>query len=76
MCYYDDDYDEQYEEYYIQYEEEEIIYVNGGILIDEFDDLYYPSYREEIMYDFPVVKKDLKKMLEACENMSRCYRSI
>ena len=32
MSYYEDDYDEQYEEYCRRYEEEEIFYVDGGIL--------------------------------------------
>ena len=40
MSYYEDDYDEQYEEYYRRYEEEEILYVDGGILKDEYDEDY------------------------------------
>ena len=46
MSYYDDDYDEQYEEYCRHYEEEEIIYVNGGIPRDEDDELYIQEYIE------------------------------
>ena len=39
MSYYGDDYDEQYEEYCRRYEEE-ILYVDGGILKNE----YYEDY--------------------------------
>ena len=35
MSYCEDDYDEQYEEYCRRYEEEEILYVDGGILKHE-----------------------------------------
>ena len=44
MSYYEDDYDEQYEEYCKRYEEEEILYVNGGILKHEYDENYWTSY--------------------------------
>ena len=40
MSYYEDDYDEQYEEYYRRYEEEEILYVDGGILKHDYDENY------------------------------------
>ena len=36
MSYYEDDYDEQYEEYCRQYEE--IIYVDGGLTKNEYDE--------------------------------------
>ena len=41
MSYYEDDYDEQYEEYCRRYEEEEILYVDGGILKNEYDEYYW-----------------------------------
>ena len=73
MSYFDDDYDEQYEEYCRIYEEEEILYVDGGILKNEDDEDYWKSYREEIRYDSPMVKKNLIEIIEACENMPHCY---
>ena len=42
MSYYEDDYDEQYEEYCRQYEE--IIYVDGGLTKNEYDEEYWKSY--------------------------------
>ena len=60
----DDDYDKQYEE-------EEILYVDGGLPRDEDDEFYFPSYREYIKYYCPMVKKYLTNMIEACENMPR-----
>ena len=44
MSYYEDDYDVQYEEYYRRHEEEEILYVDGGILKHEYDEEYWTSY--------------------------------
>ena len=72
MSYYEDDYDEQYEEYCGRYEEE-ILYVDGGLPKHECDEFYWPSYREYIRYDSPIVKKYLKNMIESCENMPYCY---
>ena len=46
MSYSNDDYDEQYEEYCRQYEEEKVLYVDGGLSRDEDGDLYGQSYRE------------------------------
>ena len=43
MSYYEDDYDEQYEEYCRRYEEEEILYVDGGPLKYEYDENYWTS---------------------------------
>ena len=40
MSYNGDDYDEQYEEYYRRYEEQEIIYVDGGLPRNEYDENY------------------------------------
>ena len=37
MPYYEDDYDDQYEEYCRRYEEEEILYVDGGLPKYEYD---------------------------------------
>ena len=56
MSYYEDDYDEQYEEYCRRYEEEEILYANGGILKHEYDENYWTSYGEDIRSDSPMVK--------------------
>ena len=74
MSYYEDDYDELYEEYYIQYEEEEIFDVDGGIPIFEDDEVYFTLDREDIRSDSPIVKKDLTKLIKACENMPCCYK--
>ena len=73
MSYYEDDYDEQYEEYCNIYEEEEILYVDGGLQKHEYDEYYWPLDGEDIKSDSPMVKKDLPKMIEACENMPHCY---
>ena len=54
MSYSDDDYDEQREE-------EEILYVDGGLPRHECDELYCLSDREEIIFDYPIVNKYLKK---------------
>ena len=40
MSYNGDDYDEQYEEYCRQYEEEEILYVDGVLTKHEYDEEY------------------------------------
>ena len=74
MSYYEDDYDEQYDEYCRRYEEEEIIYVDGGILKHEYDENYVTADGEEIRSDFPMVKKNLTEIIEACENMPHCYK--
>ena len=73
MSYYEDDYDEKCEEYCRRYEEEEILYVDGGILKHEYDENYVTSDGEEIKSDFPMVNKNLTEIIEACENMSHCY---
>ena len=73
MSYYEDDYDEQYEEYCRQYEEEEMIYIDGGIPKNEYDEDYWTSNREEIRSDSPMVKKNLAEIIEACENMPQYY---
>ena len=73
MSYYEDDYDEQYEEYCRQYEEEEILYVDGGILKHEYDEYYWTSNGEDIRSDSPMVKKYLTNIMESCENMPSCY---
>ena len=73
MSYYEDDYDEQDEEYCRRYEDEEILYVDGGILKYEYDENYWTSDGEEIIFDSPMVKKNLIEIIEACENMSHCY---
>ena len=73
ISYSDDDYDEQYEEYCRQYEEEKVLYVDGGLSRDEDGDFYGQAYRKEIRIEPSMVKKDLSKMKEACENMPRCY---
>ena len=65
-------YDEQYEEYCRRYEEEEIIYVDGGILKHEYDEKYWTWYGEDIRFDSQMVKKSLTEIIEACENMSHC----
>ena len=65
MPYSDDDYDKQCEE-------EEILFVDGGLVRHEDDEVYIPSNREDIIYDSPIVKKDLIKVIEACENIP-CY---
>ena len=75
MSYYEDDYDEQYEEYCRRYEEEEILYVDGGILKNEYDEDYWTSNREEIRSDSPMVKKNLAEIIEACENMPHYYEN-
>ena len=72
MAYSDDDYDEKYEEYCRHYEEEDLC-VDGGLPIFEYGKVYCPSDREYIRDDSPMVKKDLTKMIEACENMPHCY---
>ena len=41
MSYNGDDYDEQYEEYCRRYEEEEILYVDGGLPKHEYDEEYW-----------------------------------
>ena len=46
MSYSEEDFDEKYEEYYRRYEEEEGPYVEGGLLSNENDYLYVPSYEE------------------------------
>ena len=61
------------EEDYEQYEEETLCVV-GDLPRFEDDELYFPSDREEIIYDFPMVKKYLARMIEVCENMPRCYK--
>ena len=73
MSYYEDDYDEQYEEYCRRYEEEEILYVDVGILKHEYDEDYWTSNGEEIIFDSPMVKKNLEDIIEVCENMPHCY---
>ena len=73
MSYNGDDYDEQYEEYRGRYEEEEILYVDGGLPKHEYDEDYWTSDGEEIRSDFPMGKKNLTEIIEACENMSHCY---
>ena len=73
MSYYEDDYDEEYEEYCRRYGEEEILYVDGGIQKNEYDEDYWASNREEIRPDSPMVKKNLAEIIEACENMPHYY---
>ena len=46
MSYNGDDYDEQYEEYCGRYEEEEILYVDGGLPKNEYDEDYWTSNGE------------------------------
>ena len=46
MSYNGDDYDEQYEEYCRRYEEEEILYVDGGLPKNEYDKNYWTSKRK------------------------------
>ena len=74
MSYYEDDYDEQYEEYCRRYEEEEILYVDGVILKQEYDEYYWTSNGEEIISDSLMVKKKLAEIIEACENMPHYYK--
>ena len=57
MSYSDDDYDEQYEEYCRRYEEEEIIYVDGGIPIDEYDELYIQAYDKKLSLNLQWLRK-------------------
>ena len=73
MSYNVDDYDEQYEEYCRRYEEEEILYIDGGLPKNEYDENYWTSKGEDIRSYSPMVKKKLTKIIEACENMSHCY---
>ena len=49
MSYSEEDFDEKYEEYYRRYEEEEGPYVEGGLLSNENDYPYVPSYEEFMM---------------------------
>ena len=73
MSYNGDDYDEQYEEYCRRYEEEEILYVDGGLPKNKYDENYWTSEGEDIKSYSPMVKKNLTEIIEACENMSHCY---
>ena len=73
MSYNGDDYDEQYEEYCRRYEEEEILYVDGGLPRNEYDENYWTLEGEDIRSDSPMVKKNLTEIIEACENMSHWY---
>ena len=50
MSYNGDDYDEQYEEYCRRYEEEEILYVDGGILKHEYDENYYQKWNNLVPF--------------------------
>ena len=56
MSYYDDDSYEKCEEYCRQCEEEEIMYVDGGLQRIE-DDKIYPSYIEYISSDTLMIKR-------------------
>ena len=60
------------EEDFEQYEEE-TLFVDGSLPIFEVDEFYCPWYREEIRPNFPMVNKDLPKVIEPCENMPRYY---
>ena len=48
MPYSDDDYDKQCEE-------EEILFVDGGLARHEDDEVYWMSNREYIRYDYPLL---------------------
>ena len=48
MPYSDDDYDKQCEE-------EEILFVDGGLVRHEDDEVYWTSNREYIRYDYPLL---------------------
>ena len=48
--------------------------VDGGVSRFKYDEDYYPSDGEEIRSYSLIVKKDLAKMMEACENMPCCYK--
>ena len=69
MSYSKEDFDEQYEEYCRRYEEKQILYVDGGIQKNEYDEDYWTSNREESRSDSPMARKNLAEIIEACENM-------
>ena len=56
--------------------EEEILYVDGGLQRHEYYELYWPSGREDIISDYTIVKKDLAKMIKACENMLQLLQGV
>ena len=72
MSYFDDDYDEHYEEYCRKYEEKTLC-VDGGIPVFEDNKVYFLLDIKYIRFYSRMGKKYLTNIIEACENMPRCY---